>query len=254
MHVVITGGSSGIGLALVNAYLSQNYKVSTCSRKQNNITPHTSLFFQMVDVSNKNDCELFIQNAIAKHGPITILITNAGISMNALVANTQLQVIEQVMNINFYGAVYCIKAALPSLLQTNGVICGISSIAGYRGLPARSGYSASKHALQGFLESLRTELLHTGVHTMWVAPGFTASNIRFTALNSQAQPMADSPINEASLMSSEQCAAYICKAIAKRKRSLILTTQGKFTTWLNKWWPSLADKLVYNHFAKQQKL
>lgn len=126
----------------------------------------------------------------------------------------------------------------------------MSSIAGYRGLPGRSGYSASKFAVNGWLEALRTELLETGVNVMWVCPGFTKSNIRNVALNKDARPQGESPLNESKLMTAEECAQHIIKAIRKRKRTLVLTFTGKETVFMNKFFPSLTDKLTRKFFFK----
>jgi len=126
----------------------------------------------------------------------------------------------------------------------------VSSIAGYRGLPGRSGYSASKFAVNGWLEALRTELLETGVNVMWVCPGFTKSNIRNVALNKDARPQGESPLNESKLMTAEECAQHIIKAIRKRKRTLVLTFTGKETVFMNKFFPSLTDKLTRKFFFK----
>jgi short-subunit dehydrogenase len=249
-HIVITGASSGIGLALAKIYSAAGNRVSICARKPENVQlPNT--FTYKADVSKQADCQNFIAASIAHHGEIDVLINNAGISMRALFADADLSVIEQVMQINFWGSVYCTKAALNSIKTTNGVVCSISSIAGYRGLPARSGYSASKFALQGFMESIRTELLHSGVHVMWVSPGFTNSNIRNVALSATGTGQGETPLDENKLMSAEECARRIIEGIAKRKRTIVMTTQGKLTVWLNKLWPSLADKLVFKHFAKE---
>ena len=158
------------------------------------------------------------------------------------------------MDINFYGTVYCTKYALNSILERKGTIVGVSSIAGYRGLPGRSGYSASKWAVQGWLEAVKTELLHSGVHVMWVCPGFTTSNIRNAALNKDAQAHGDTPMDEGKMMPAQECADHILKAIRKRKRSLILTFTGKRTVFLNKFFPKLADKLTYNFFFKNGAL
>jgi short-subunit dehydrogenase len=254
MHIVITGGSDGIGKALVEAYLLKGHYVSSCARNisklQSAITHERFSAFQ-ADVSEAIECEQFIYQAIAKHGPIDILINNAGISMRALFSDVKIEVIDQVMKINFGGAVYITKYALPSILNQKGVICNISSIAGFRGLPARTGYSASKFALQGFSEALRTELLKTGVHVMWVSPGFTSSNIRNQALSQDGSAQKETPLDESKLMSAEECAQRIISGIERRKRTLVMTTQGKLTVWINKLFPSLADKLVYNHFKKE---
>jgi short-subunit dehydrogenase len=255
LHIAITGASSGIGLALAKQYLGNNCKVSICARNietlQTQFAGNTNLFCAKTDVSIQTDCQLFINQAIQTHGDIDVLINNAGISMRAMFDGIDLDVLKKVMDINYWGAVYCTYYALASIKKTNGVVCSISSIAGYRGLPARSGYSSSKFALQGFMESLRTELLHTGVHVMWVSPGFTASNIRNVALNSTGNSQGETPLQENKLMSAEQCAIIIKQAIATRKRTEVMTLQGKITVLLNKLFAGLADKLVYNHFAKE---
>jgi short-subunit dehydrogenase len=254
-HIVITGASSGIGLALAKQYLAQQHKVSICARKIDSLTAEFTqnplLYYTSADVSIEQDCKQFIQNAIMANGEIDVIINNAGISMRALVDGIDLAVLKKVMNINYWGAVYCTYYGLASIKKNKGVICSVSSIAGYRGLPARSGYSSSKFALQGFMESLRTELLHSGVHVMWVCPGFTNSNIRNVALNNTGNSQQETPLQENKLMSAEQCATIIITAIAKRKRTVVMTLQGKLTVWINKLFPALADKLVFNHFAKE---
>ena len=131
---------------------------------------------------------------------------------------------------------------------------GVSSIAGYRGLPGRSGYSASKHAMQGWLEAVRTEMLDSGVNVMWVCPGFTTSNIRNAALNKEGQSQGESPMDESSMMSADECAKRILKAIKKRKRTLVMTFTGKRTVLLNRIFPRLTDKMVRRFFYKDGEL
>ena len=183
-----------------------------------------------------------------------ILINNAGISMRALIKDAEIDVLKKVMDINYYGTVYCTKLALNSIIERKGTIVGISSIAGYRGLPGRSGYSASKFAVNGWLEAVRTELIHDGVNVMWVCPGFTSSNIRNVALNSKGQSQGESPMDEGKMMSSEACAAHILRAIEKRKRTLVLTFTGKRTVFMNKFFPGWADKLAHKFFFKNGEL
>ncbi|MEI8205236.1 MAG: SDR family NAD(P)-dependent oxidoreductase, partial [Bacteroidota bacterium] len=163
----------------------------------------------------------------------------------------ELKVIKKVMDVNFWGAVYCTHYALPHLLKTGGSVVGVSSIAGYKGLPGRTGYSASKFALQGFLEVLRIENLKTNLHVLIACPGFTASNIRKTALAKDGSQQGESPRAEEKMMSAELVAEEIVKAIIKRKKLLLLTTQGKMTVLLNKFFPFFMDKMVYNHMAKE---
>lgn len=258
--VVVTGGSDGIGKALVELLLNTGAKVVTCGRRPEKFSYLDKHYHdypyhvETADVRSEEDCLRLIEITVSTFGRLDILINNAGISMRAEVEETQTETLRQVMDINFWGAVYCTKYALPHLLRSKGVIVGISSIAGYRGLPGRSGYSASKFALQGWLESLRTELLHKGVHVMWVSPGFTASSIRQHALNASASPQGESPLDEKSLMSAPACAIRILQAIEHKKRTVVMTLDGKKTVWLNKLWPGLADRLVYRFFYKNGKL
>jgi short-subunit dehydrogenase len=258
--VVITGGTDGIGKALVTELLQNGAKVATCGRNHDKLYrlqseyPSYPLHTVVADVSNENDCRHFIESTLKAFGGIDVLINNAGISMRALLKDASVEVLRRVMDINFFGAVYCTKYALPSIIERKGTVVGISSIAGYRGLPGRSGYSASKFALQGWLEAIRTELLDDGVHVMWVCPGFTTSNIRNVALNPDGKPQGESPMDEGSMMTAEECAHRILKAVKNKERTVVMTFQGKQTVFMNKFFPGLADKLVKKFFFKEGKL
>ncbi|HEY6082326.1 MAG TPA: SDR family oxidoreductase [Chitinophagaceae bacterium] len=256
--VVITGGSSGIGRALAVEFKTAGAKIAVCGRnlqaleRMQEEMNYENLFTFRADVSVQEDCKNFIAATLEHFGSIEVLVNNAGLSMRALFKDLEdLSVLKKLMDINFYGTVYCTYYAMPAILRSRGTIIGVSSIAGYRGLPGRTGYSASKFAMQGFLEALRTENLHTGVHVTWVSPGFTASNIRNTALNKSGQAQGETPLEEDKLMSAEQVAKSILLAVSKRKRTLVLTTQGKLTVWISKLFPAWADKLIYDHFKKE---
>ena len=258
--VVITGGSDGIGKALVDALILQGAKVAACGRNQDKLYdlqllhPGKYLHTMVADVSNYSDCRNFIDTTIQVFGGIDILINNAGISMKALLKDLDVEVIQKVMNINFNGTLFCTRLALDSIIKRKGTIVGVSSIAGFRGLPGRSGYSASKFAINGFLEALRIEMMDEGVNVMWVCPGFTSSNIRNAALNKQGKSQGESPLDESKLMSAERCAALILKAIEKRKRTLVLTLTGKTTVFLNRFFPSLSDKLIKKYYFKNGQM
>ena len=258
--VVITGGTEGIGKALIDALIPLGAKISTCARNYDKLYnlqlqyANVMLHAETCDVSNEQDCKKFIESTLKTFGGIDILINNAGISMRALVQDADVEVIRKVMAVNFYGAVYCTKFALPSIIERKGSIVGVSSIAGYRGLPGRSAYSASKFALQGWLEALRTELFDTGVNVMWVCPGFTTSNIRNAALNKEGQPQGESLMDETKMMPAAECAKYILPAIEKRKRTLVLTFTGKRTVLLNRFFPSWTDKMVHKFFFSNGQL
>lgn len=253
--VIITGASSGIGKSLAMACARRGAKLVLASRsgiydlRLNQIAPE--VLNLVCDVSKESDCRDLIEKAVQKFGHIDVLINNAGISMRALFNEVDLNVIRQLMDTNFWGTVYCSKFALPYLLQSKGSLAGVSSVAGYKGLPGRAGYSASKFAMQGFLEVVRIENLKNGLHVLIACPGFTASNIRNTALSKDGASQGETPLDESKLMTADKVARHIVSAIENRKDRIVLTTQGKITVLLNKFFPKFMDKMVYNHMAKE---
>lgn len=258
--VIITGASSGIGKALVYEFAKFGSKIVMAARnlaelqqmeKELNDKGIEVLAVQ-TDVTREDDCKHLIEQTVQKFGKIDILINNAGISMRALFDELDVDVIRRVMDVNFWGTVYCSRYAIPYLLHSKGSLVGIISVAGFVGLPGRTGYAASKFAVRGFLNTLRVENLKKGLHVLVAAPGFTASNIRKTALVADGNQQGESPREESKMMSAEDCAAIIVKGIRKRKREIIMTlVEGKISVFLSKWWPSLLDKLAYNHMAKE---
>jgi len=259
--VIITGGSSGIGKALAFAFGLRGARVMITGRNGYNLEKVVADLqskgieaagFQG-DVGIEDDNLRMVEEALKRFGAIDVLINNAGISMRALFEEADVDVIRKVMNTNFFGIVYATKYCLPEIIKNKGSIIGISSIAGYRGLPGRTGYSASKFALNGFLEALRLELAPTGVHVLTACPGFTSTNIRVRALMKNGTTQGESPREEGNMMSAEDCAHYIYEATLKRKRTLVLTTQGKLAVFMNKWLPGLADRVVFNVMSKEAK-
>lgn len=260
--VIITGASSGIGKACAEEFAKRGANLVLGARQYVTLCEITAdlekrygikaVAVQM-DVSKEEACELLIKQALITFDKIDILINNAGLSMRALFDEVDLSVLKNLMDVNFWGTVYCTKYALPEILKTKGTVVGVSSIAGYRGLPGRTGYSSSKFAMNGFMESLRTELLKTGVHVMVACPGFTSSNIRVAALAKDGSSHGETSMEEGKMMSAEEVAAKIVNGIAARKRTLVMTGQGKLTVWINKLLPALADKLVFKHFTKEKK-
>lgn len=259
--VIITGASSGIGKACAEELAKRGANLVLAARQYLVLCELTAELEKkygiravavQADVSKEEDCELIIKQTLVTFNRIDVLINNAGISMRALFNDLDLSVIKNLMDVNFWGTVYCTKYALPEILKSKGSIIGVSSIAGYRGLPGRTGYSAAKFAMNGFMESLRTELLKTGVHVMVACPGFTASNIRVTALAKDGVAHGETSMEEGKMMTAEAVAARIADGISNRKRTLVMTGQGKLTVWMNKLLPALADKLVFNHFTKEK--
>ena len=256
--VIITGASSGIGLAAARAFAHKGAKVVMAARRldklleiDKELSSVTEILSVKTDVSSESDCKNLIEQTIARFGRADILVNNAGISMRAMFKDLDLSVIKRLMDVNFWGTVYCTKYALPHILKTHGSIVGVISIAGFKGLPARTGYSSSKFAIYGFLDTLRVEHLKDDLHVMIFAPGFTASNIREEALVSDGSRQGETPRDEASMMTADECARHLIKGIEKRKAQIVLTPVGKLTVILNKFFPRLVDRLEYNYMKKE---
>ncbi len=257
--VIVTGGSSGIGRSLAVLFGKRGASVVFTGRNQKRMDEVSDELNQLgvkhlallLDSASQDDNKAMVDAAVKEFGHIDVLICNAGISMRALFEDVDMDVFKKLMDINFYGTLYATKYALPHLLESKGSIIGISSINGYRGTPARTAYTASKYAMQGFFESLRTEVMKRGVHILVVCPGFTGTNIRNTALTAEGQSQGESPRDESKMMTADEVAERTFSAYRNKKRDLILTTQGKLAVWLNKWMPGRMDKIVYNVMAKE---
>jgi len=257
--VVITGASSGIGMACAYEFGRRGAKVALGARSIDELnriqfdlmSEGVTCFVSTLDVSKEMECKQFALDVHDAFGQIDVLVNNAGISMRALFSEVDLSVLHRLMDVNFWGTVYCTKYFYPYLQAAKGSIVGVSSVAGIHGLPARTGYSASKFAMQGFLETIRIENLHQGLHVMVVAPGFTASNVRKNALTADGTNQGESPREEAKMMTSEQVAHRIANGVHARKRQLIMTFEGKATLFLKKFVPGILDKLVFNHMVKE---
>lgn len=260
--VIITGASSGIGLAAARQFASEGASVVLAARSADKLK---QTFCELsnkgefgdrflavpTDVTKEEDCQRLIRCTVEKFGKIDVLVNNAGISMRAMFKDLELDVIRRLMDVNFWGTVYCTKYALPYLLETKGTVVGVISIAGFKGLPARTGYSASKFAIYGFMDTLRVEHLKDNLNVLIFAPGFTASNVRFAALTADGTPQGQTPREEGKMMSAETCAKKLTQAVFKRKSQVILTPIGKLTVNLNKFFPRWVDRLEYNYMKKE---
>ena len=258
--MIITGASSGIGLASAKLFASLGARLALAARSLDKLESLAREIFPgqedralcvKTDVSIEADCRNLIERTAGKFGRIDILVNNAGISMRALFRDLDLSVIRSLMDVNFWGTVYCTKYALPYLLQSKGSVVGVISIAGFSGLPGRTGYSASKYAVRGFLDTLRIEHLYDGLHVMVFAPGFTASNVRNAALTADGSHQGETPRDEGKMMTAERCAGYLAEGLRKRRREMVLTPIGKLTVLMHNIFPRLTDRLEFSYMAKE---
>lgn len=258
-NVVITGASSGIGRALAFEFAHRGANVSLAARQYDKLigiadelsASGVKVVCTATDVAVENDCRNLIETTVKELGSIDILICNAGISMRALFDETDLSVLKRLMDVNFWGTVYCTKYALPYIQGARGSIVGVSSVAGLHGLPGRTGYSASKYAMTGFLDTIRIENRKKGVHVMVACPGFTATNVRFSALTADGSQQGQTPRAEEKMMTAESVAKIIADGISRRKRLLLMEFEGRATHFIKKFSPRLLDRLFYNAMAKE---
>ena len=257
--VVITGASSGIGEAMAKLYAQMGAKVVLGARSEEKLKQLTEQIisaggqatYSVTDVTVAEECKRLIDKAVDTFGGIDVLICNAGISMRAIFDDVDLSVLHRLMDVNFWGTVYCSKYALPYLQQSKGSLVGISSVAGLHGLPGRTGYSASKYAMTGLLETIRIENLKKGLHVMVACPGFTASNVRFSALVADGSQQGSTPREEGKMMTAEQVARIVARGIAKRKRLCLMEAEGRATHFVMKFAPRLLDKIFYWVMSKE---
>lgn len=178
-------------------------------------------------------------------GTIDVLVNDAGGTMwTNFDQITDTSIFEKLMRLNYLGSVYCTYYALPHLKKSRGLIVAVSSVAGIAGVPTRTGYAASKHALFGFFDSLRIELDGTGVGVTMVAPAFVLSEIHRRALGCDGKPLGKSPLKEDKIMTAEKCAALIARAMENRDRLLITDSRARVGRWLRIVAPRLVDNIA----------
>ena len=251
--IVITGASSGIGEAMAKEYAAQGAKVVLGARSVQKLqllagdirSKGGQAAYCGVDVTDPAECKELIDTAVREFGGIDVLICNAGISMRAIFDDVDLGVLHKLMDVN------CCKYALPYLQASKGSVVGISSVAGLHGLPGRTGYSASKYAMTGFLETLRIENLKKGLHVMIACPGFTASNVRFSALTADGSQQGETPRDEAKMMTAGEVARIVAKGILRRKRLCLMENEGRATHFVKKFAPAFLDRMFYLVMSKE---
>jgi short-subunit dehydrogenase len=250
--VLITGASEGIGRALALNLAAAGADLvlaaRSAARLQEAARDCAALGAQVeavaMDVAQGTDCLRCVERAVARFGRLDILVNNAGITMWARFDEiSDFAVYERLMEVNVLGSVRMTAAALPHLKASRGLLVAVASMAGLIGVPERTGYAASKHAMVGFFESLRIELRGSGVDVTIIAPDFVVSQIHRRAIGPEGRPLGQTPMDEDRIMTAERCATLIAGAMRRRERLLITSARGRFARWARLIVPALVDKL-----------
>jgi NAD(P)-dependent dehydrogenase (short-subunit alcohol dehydrogenase family) len=250
---IITGASSGIGREMAYQLADQGAWLALAGRdlEQLQITADVCLqrgggaLVVQTDVTHQNQCQNLIEKTISEYGRIDTLVNNAGISMWAMFEElSEFEIFERIMQTNYFGSIYCTHYALPHLKHTGGRLVAVSSLTGKTGVPTRSGYAASKHAMVGFFDSLRVELIGSGISVTVVYPDFVATETRRRALGADGHPLGKSPVQEDKIMSAEKCAQIAIRDMAKRRRESIQTPRAKIGQWIKLIAPGMVDRIA----------
>ena len=257
--VVVTGGASGIGLATALEFSEYGAKIVLMDMDEQALESCRSLFTESghdcmglyCDVTHEYACQKAINQILTHHGHIDILFNNAGITQRGLLENTRTEVFKRVMDVNFYGSLYCTKAALESLIEQKGQIIVNESVAGVTPLVGRTGYSASKHALHGLFTSLRCELRHKGVHVMIVCPGFIKTNLQQKALGSDGNIATHKQTRIGEQSTPKEAARQIVKHAARKNDMVVLTGMGKLGYLISRLTPKLYERIMTYQFRQE---
>jgi NAD(P)-dependent dehydrogenase (short-subunit alcohol dehydrogenase family) len=258
--VVVTGASEGIGRAFCLGLAPQRCRLVLAARSRERLdslareveAQGSEALVVPTDVTSEAACERLVEAAVDHWGQLDVLVCNAGGTMWTLLSDLQdTSVFERLMKLNYLGSAWCTYYALPHLRQSRGRIVGVSSVAGLTGVPTRTAYAASKHAMFGFFDSLRVELRSTGVTVTMIAPDFVVSEIHRRALGPGGEPLGESPIQEGKVMTADECARLMIKAVERRERLLIPSLRGKLGRWVKMLSPDLVDRISAR--AIQQK-
>jgi NAD(P)-dependent dehydrogenase (short-subunit alcohol dehydrogenase family) len=256
---VITGGASGIGAAISRCFGMEGARIaildmdkSALEETKASLTAEgIEVFAETCDITDEEKCTDTIKKIIEHYGAIDILVNNAGITQRSAFCDTEISVYRKVMDVNFFGSLICTKAAMDSIIERKGTIVVTSSIAGIGPLLGRTGYCASKHALHGLFESLRTEISHLGVHVLMLCPGFTRTNLQTRALDCDGTVTKHPQSTIGKSDSPEEVAEKLLSAILKRKKILVLTPSGKSGYFLSRFFPSLYEKIITRKFKHE---
>ena len=260
--VVITGASDGIGAELARQLAHSGPCLVLAARRVDALASvaraceaaGAQTLTVATDVGIERDCARLVEASVARFGGIDVFVNNAGVSGHARFDEvTDFSWYEDMMRINFFGALWCTHHALPYLKKSRGLLVGVSSLAGKVGVPCRTASSPSKFAMAGFFEALRTELIDSGVDVTMVFPGVVATETRRRGYGADGNAAGRSGLDERDAMPVDECARLMIAAMASRKRELVMTARGKLGLWLKLIAPHLVDRMALAALAKQTK-
>jgi short-subunit dehydrogenase len=252
-RIILTGASEGIGRALALALASRGARLALAARDRERLeslaqecrTRGGEALAVPTDVTNQQDLEWLVAETVKSFGGLDAVIHNAGITMwSRFEALQDFTIFERIMEVNYLAPVRLTALTLPHLRQSRGLIVAVASLAGLTGVPERSGYAASKHAMIGFFDSLRIELAGTGVDVSVVAPDFVVSEIHKRAIGPDGEPLGASPMMQQKIMTADECAARIVRAMEKRQRLLLMSRRGRLGRWLKLLAPAVIDRIA----------
>ena len=252
-RIILTGASEGIGRALALALAARGARLALAARDRQRLESLAQECRALggdaralpTDVTNAQDCEWLVAETVKAFGGIDVVIHNAGITMwSRFDALQDLSILERIMEVNYLAPARLTALALPHLKQSKGLLVAVASLAGLTGVPERSGYAASKHAMVGFFDSLRIELAGTGVDVSVIAPDFVVSEIHKRAIGPDGEPLGESPMMQSKIMTATDCAARIVRAIAKRERLVLMSPRGRLGRWLKLLAPTWIDRIA----------
>ncbi len=259
LSAIVTGASKGIGAELARQLASEGVRLALAARDGAALAAVAAeceargapALAVPTDVAVEDDCRRLVQTAVAAHGGLDILVNNAGATMWARFDEIEdMAILARIMQVNYMGAVYCTRHALPHLKASRGRLVGVASLTAITGVPTRSGYAASKHAMRGFFDSLRIELDGSGVTVTMVYPGFVSTGIRENATGPDGRPIAVSPVKEGEVMTPEACARLTLAALRDRRREVVMTARGKMGMFLKLVAPGLVDRIARRAIEK----
>jgi len=252
-RIILTGASEGIGRALALALAARKARIVLAARDASRLetlarecrAAGAEAHAVPTDVANAQDCEWLIAESMRALGGIDVLVNNAGITMwSRFDALADLEVFERLLEVNYLAPVRLTSLALPHLKQSKGLMVAVASLAGLTGVPERTAYAGSKHALVGFCDSLRIELAGSGVDVCVVAPDFVVTETHKRAMGPDGQPLGESPMQQLKIMTAPECAARIIRGIERRERLVLMTARGRLGRWLKLIAPAMIDRIA----------